>query len=96
MSKVNFGILPVKHYWHDTTVFAQSLSNFPYKLFVMRGGTLMIFGHFVKVNLGTLPVKPCGHNFSPITLKDVDDELRKSIEFRSRGQRSRSTLALCL
>ena len=31
-----------------TTVFAQSLSNFPCKLWMMRGGTLLIWGHRVK------------------------------------------------
>ena len=32
----------------QTTVFARSLSNFACKLFMMRGGTLLIFGHGVK------------------------------------------------
>ena len=31
-----------------TTVFAQSLSNFTCKLWMMRGGTLFILGHGVK------------------------------------------------
>ena len=31
-----------------TTVFAQSLSNFTCKLWMMRGGTLLILGHGVK------------------------------------------------
>ena len=31
-----------------TTVFAQSLSNFTCKLWMMRGGTLLIWGHGVK------------------------------------------------
>ena len=31
-----------------TTVFAQSLSNFTCKLWMMRGGTLLILGHRVK------------------------------------------------
>ena len=31
-----------------TTVFAQSLSNFTCKLWMMRGGTLLIMGHGVK------------------------------------------------
>ena len=32
----------------QTTVFAGSLSNFACKLFMMRRGTLLIFGHGVK------------------------------------------------
>ena len=32
----------------QTTVFARSLSNFTCKLFMMRGGTLLIWGHKVK------------------------------------------------
>ena len=32
----------------QTTVFAQSFSNFSCKLWMMRGGTLLIFGHGVK------------------------------------------------
>ena len=31
-----------------TTVFDQSLSNFTCKLWMMRGGTLLIFGHGIK------------------------------------------------
>ena len=31
-----------------TTFFAQSLSNFTCKLWMMRGGTLLILGHVVK------------------------------------------------
>ena len=32
----------------QTTVFSRSLSNFACKLLMMRGGTLLIFGHGVK------------------------------------------------
>ena len=32
----------------QATVFAQSLSNFSGKLFMMRGATLLILGHRVK------------------------------------------------
>ena len=49
-----------------TTVFAQSLSNFTCKLWMMRGGTLLILGH------------------------------GNPIDFGSWGQRSRSTVALCV
>ena len=43
----------------QTTVFAQSFSNFSCKLWMMRGGTLLIFSHGVtgskvKVNFGTM------------------------------------------
>ena len=32
----------------QTTLFARSLSNFACKLFMMRGGTILIVGHGVK------------------------------------------------
>ena len=59
-------------------------------------------GSKVKVNFGTLRIRPCGQNtdysFGPITFKlhmsVVDDERRNPIYFGSWGQRSRSTLAL--
>ena len=74
-----------------TTVFDQSLSNFTCKLSMMRGGTLLILGHEVKVNCGTLCIRPCGHDsdysFCPITFKlhvlVVDDERRNPIDFGS-------------
>ena len=58
----------------------------------------------VKVNFGNLCIKPCGHDtdysFCPITFKlhmhIVDDERRNPINFGPRGQRSRSSLALCV
>ena len=57
-------------------------------------------GSKVKVNFGTLSIKPCGHNtdhyFCPITFKlnrsVVHDERRNPIDFGSQGQISRSTL----
>ena len=77
----------------QTTVFAQSLSNFTCKLWIMRGGILLILGHGskVKVNFGTLCIRPCGHDtdysFCPITfklyIKVVDDERRNPIDFGS-------------
>ena len=86
------------------TVFDQSLSNFTCKLWMMRGGTLLIWvpGSKVKVNFGTLRIRPCGYDtdyrFSPITFRlhmtVVDDERRNHIDFRSRSQRSMSTWAL--
>ena len=53
-------------------------------------------GSRVKVNFGTMYIKPCGHDsdysFCPITFKlrmqVVDDERRNPIDFRSWGQRS--------
>ena len=50
------------------------------------------------------PTLPCGHDsdysFCPITFKlhmhIYHDERRNRIDFESRGQRSRSTLALCV
>ena len=65
----------------------------------------MVTGSKVKVNFGTLCIRPCGHSadysFSPIFFKlhmsVVDHERRDPIDFESRGQRSRSTLAtLCI
>ena len=61
-------------------------------------------GSKVKVNFGTLCIIPCGHDsgysFCPNTFKlhmlVVDDERKNSIDFGSRGQRSRSTLSLCV
>ena len=47
--KVKFGTLVYKTLWaRYRPVFAQSLSNFTGKLFMMRGGTLLILGHGVK------------------------------------------------
>ena len=70
----------------QTTVFTLSLSNFTCELWMMKGGTLLILdqGAKVKVNFGTLYIKPCGHDtdcsFYPITFKlhmqVVDDERR--------------------
>ena len=85
-------------------VFAQSLSNFRCQLCMIGGGTLFILvrGSKVKVNVGTLCVKPCGqdkdYSFCPITFKlhmlVVDDERKNPLYFGSRGQMSRSTFAL--
>ena len=63
-----------------------------------------VTGSKVKVIFGTLCIKPCGldtdYTFTPITFKlhmsFVDDENRNPIKFGSWGQRSRSTLALCV
>ena len=63
-----------------------------------------VTGSKVKVNFGTLYIKPCGHDsdysFCPITfelnMNICHDERRNPIDFGSRGQRSRSTLALCI
>ena len=60
-----------------------------------------VVGSKVKVNFGTLCIKPCGHDtdyrFCPITFKlrmqVVDGASRNPIGFGSRGQRS--TLGLC-
>ena len=86
----------------QTTVLAESLSNFTCKLWMIRRGTPLILGHGVKgkVNFGTLCIKPCGQDkdyiFFPITFKlhmyVVDDERKNPIDFGSRDQRSRSTL----
>ena len=80
-------------------------------LLMMRRGTLLILNHGLKGQgqltysaLHTLPVKPCGqdtdYSFCPITFKlhmeVVDDGRRNPIDFGSRVQRSRSTLALCV
>ena len=65
---------------------------------------LHLQGSKVKVNFNTLLYKPCGHDtdysICPISFKlymyIVDDERWNPIDFGSRGQRSRSTLALCV
>ena len=58
----------------QTTVFAWSLSNFTCKLFMMRGGTLLILGQRSRSDLALcVCIKPCGHdtgyNFCPIIFK---------------------------
>ena len=72
----------------------------PYWFWVTGSKVKVNFG---KVNFGTPYIKPCGHDsdysFCPITFKlhmhICHDERRKPIDFGSRGQRSRSTLAPC-
>ena len=62
-----------------------------------------VTGSKVKVNCGTLCIRPCGHDsdysFCPITFKlymyVVDDEGRTPIDFGSWVHRSRSTLPPC-
>ena len=77
-----------------------------------RGGTLLILCHGIKgqgqlehsVRACVRHALPCGHDsdyrFCPIIFKlhmhICHDETRKPIHFGSRGQRSRSTLALCV
>ena len=61
-------------------------------------------GSKVKVNFGTLCIRPCGqdkdYSLCQITFKlcmiVVGDEGRNPINFGSRGHMSRSTLALCI
>ena len=73
--KVNFGTLCIRLCGHDTDYsFAQSLSKFTCKLWMMRGGNPIDFGsrgQRSRLTL-TLCVGPCGHDtdysFSPITL----------------------------
>ena len=75
----------------QTTVFAQSLSNFICKMWMMRGGPywFLVTGSKVKVNFGTLCIRPCGHDtyysFCPITfnlhMTVVDHERRNPIDF---------------
>ena len=46
--KVNIGTLCIRPCGHDTDYsYSQSLSDFTCKLWMMRGGTLLIFGHGV-------------------------------------------------
>ena len=65
------------------------------------------WGQRSRLTFCILCIKPCGndtdYNFSPITfkflkfhMKVIHDERRNPIDFASRGQRSRSNLALCL
>ena len=90
-----------------TTVFVQSLSNFTCTFFIIRGGTLLIWGLGVKGQgqLWNSCIKPCGHDihvttYCPTTFKlhmqVLDDERSNPIDFGLQGQRSRSTLALCV
>ena len=84
----------------QTADFVQSLWNFTCRLWMMRGGTLLILGHTVKgqVNFDTLCIRPCGHDtdysFYQITFKlymyVAYDERRNPIDFgsqvKSQGQ----------
>ena len=63
--KVNSGTLPVKACGHDTGYSCcPIISNFICKLFMIRGGTLLIFGHMFRSH-GQLwpPVRGC-HAFA--------------------------------
>ena len=40
----------------QTAVFAQSLSNFTFKLLMMRGGIVLILGHRSKVKINFNPL----------------------------------------
>ena len=63
-----------------------------------------VTGSKVKVNFGTLCIRPWGHDtdysFCPITFKlhmlVVNDEGGNPIDYGAQGQRSRSTLVLCV
>ena len=71
----------------------------------------VVTGSKVKVKFGILCIKPCGHNCAlpcrhdtdnssclitfKLHMEVVDNERRNPIDCGSRGQRSRSTLALC-
>ena len=73
--QVNLSTLPVNPTGMiQATVVAQSHSNFICKLWMMRGTLLILsLGSKVKVKLGPLSTKPCGHNtdyrFCLITFK---------------------------
>ena len=103
--KANFCILFIKPCGHDTDYsFAQLFSNFICKLWIMRGGTLLILvvGSKVKVNFGALAVKPCGHDkdYSVLLItfklqkQLVGNERRNPVALGLQGKRS--SLALCL
>ena len=90
-----------------TKVFVQSLSNFTCKLWIMRGGTLLILGHGVKGQgqlwhsvYKTLWTRYRLTVFAQ-SLSNFTCKLRMMREgtlliFGSQGQRSRSALALCV
>ena len=58
-----------------TKIFAQSLSNFTCKLWIMRGGTLLFWvtGSKFNVVFGTLCIRSCGH--------DTDYSFAHSLKF---------------
>ena len=109
--KVNFGTLCIKPCGRDTDC---SLSQITFKLHTKvvdderrkseEPYLIWFAGSRVKVNFGTLCIKPCSHNtgysFCLITFKlhlqVVDNERRNPMDFGSRGQRSSSTWALCV
>ena len=101
-SRSTLSIKPSVHYIDYS--FAHLLLHFTCKLFMMKGGTLLILGHgvkgqgqllhFVNKTLWTL----YRLQFFPLPFKlnmqVVHDETRNPIDFWSRGQRSRSTLSI--
>ena len=70
---------------------------------MIRCVTLLIMGHRLKVNFGTLSMKACEcntyYNLCQITSKlhiqVFQDKRRDPIDFGSQGQRWKSTFALC-
>ena len=86
----------------QTTVFAQSFSNFTRKLWMMREGTLLIWGHRVK-GQGQLLHSVYKALWAQYRLQFMSNHFQTShvgygwwgenpIDFGSRGHRSRSTL----
>ena len=98
--------------WHSVykTLWAQYglqfLSNHFQTLHVSDGWEeeephlFWVTGSNVKVRFGTLCIRPCGHDtdysFCPITFHTERWWEEEPIDFESRGQRSRSNLALCV
>ena len=87
----------------QTTTFVQSLSNFTYRLWMMRGEILLNLGHGVKCQgqlwhsvykafLAQYRLQFMSNHFQT---SHVDDARRNPIDFGSRGHRSRSTLPPC-
>ena len=88
----------------ETTVFAGSLLNFTCKLFMMRGGTLLILGHGVKSQgqIWHFVYKTLWTRyrllFCPITfklhIKVVHDERMNPIDFGSKVKVNLGTLCI--
>ena len=89
----------------QTIVLAQPLSDFTCKLWMMRGGTLLILGHgvigqgqlwhCVKYIVDTIQTIVLAQSFSGFTCKLWKTGGGTLLILGQGGQRPRSTLALC-
>ena len=95
--KVNYGTLCIRPCGHDSD-YSFCPITFKLHMYVVddeRRNPIDLESK-VKVNRGTLCIRPCGHD-SDYSLCPITFKLHMNpIDFKSRGQRSSSTLALCV